>query len=78
MCYVTATELKQNLAHYLELATKEDVYVTKNKKVLVVISPAKKKAFEEFFELEGCLSDYDTGESYDDMIGSEVMDKCVR
>ncbi len=78
MCYVTATELKQNLSHYLELATKEDVYVTKNKKILVVISPAEKKAFEEFFELEGCLSNYDTGENYDDMIAEEVMKKCMR
>ena len=34
MCYVTATELKKNLSYYLERSMTEDVYVTKNKKII--------------------------------------------
>lgn len=35
---ITATELKQNLGKYLELAIKEDIYVTKNGKTIVKLS----------------------------------------
>lgn len=37
MC-VTATELKQNLGKYLELCEKEDVFITKNGKVIAKLS----------------------------------------
>ena len=47
MCYVTATELKKNLSYYLEKAQSEDVYVTKNNKVItVMMSPQTKALFE--------------------------------
>lgn len=35
---VTATELKQNLGRYLLLAATEDVYITKNGKVIAKLS----------------------------------------
>ena len=76
MCFVTATELKKNLSHYLKLSEVEDVHVTKNKKVIAVLTNPKTSAFESFFKLEGCLKDYDTGEDYKDMIGEEIMKKC--
>ena len=38
MCYITATELKNNLGHYLELSSKEDVFITKNGKPIAVLS----------------------------------------
>ncbi len=78
MCYVTATELKQNLSHYLELSSKENVYITKNKKVIAVLSDPRAKAFENFLALEGCLADGDTGEDYDILIGEEVLKRCMR
>ena len=31
---ITATELKKNLGEYLLLSTKEDVYITKNGKII--------------------------------------------
>ena len=47
MCYVTATELKNNLSFYLEKSMKEDVYITKNNKVIsVLISPQLKALLE--------------------------------
>jgi len=35
---ITATELKQNLGRYLLLAATEDVYITKNGKVVAKLS----------------------------------------
>lgn len=47
MCYVTATELKKNLSHYLKLSLKEDVYVTKNNIVIcMLINPQQRALFD--------------------------------
>ena len=35
---ITATELKMNLSKYLMLAEKEDIYITRNGKVLAKLS----------------------------------------
>lgn len=35
---VTATELKNNLGKYLQLASKEDIYITRNGKVVARLS----------------------------------------
>ena len=35
---ITATELKENLSKYLQLAETEDVYITKNGKVVAKLS----------------------------------------
>ena len=41
---ITATELKENLSKYLLLSEKEDVYITKNGKVIAKLtSPFKDK-----------------------------------
>lgn len=47
MCYVTATELKKNLSFYLEKSMNEDVYITKNNKVISVLMNPQMKAFLE-------------------------------
>ena len=38
MMSITATELKMNLGKYLMLAEKEDIYITKNGKVVAKLS----------------------------------------
>ena len=45
MCYVTATELKNNLSYYLEKSATEDVYITKNNKIISVLMNPQLKAF---------------------------------
>lgn len=35
---ITATELKNNLEKYLQLASKEDIYITRNGKVVAKLS----------------------------------------
>ena len=76
MCYVSSTELKNNLSHYLELSNSEPVYVTKNKEVIAVISNPKDKALEDFLALRGCLKNGDEGKDYKDLIIEGIMKKC--
>ena len=77
MCYVTATELKNNLSFYLEKAMVEDVYVTKNNKVICVMSNPQLAAFYKLDNLvrESSVHD-DSGKSIKDLIGEAIEDKC--
>lgn len=40
---ITASELKNNLGKYIDLAQQEDIYVTKNGKQSIKISKAKQR-----------------------------------
>ena len=74
MCYITATELKQNLSHYMELSNTEDVYVTKNGKILTILTSPRDKAFKEFMKLKGVFQGkLKEGEDYRDIIAEEMM-----
>ena len=78
MCYVTATELKNNLSFYLEKAAEEDVYVTKNNKVICVLINPQLKAL---FEAERLINNLDIPEeakkkSYKELIGEAIEEKC--
>ena len=78
MCYVTSTELKNNLSHYLELSEKEDVFVTKNNRVISVMSNPKQKAFENFFALreEFIKDSKEDNIDYDKLLKEAIMKKC--
>ena len=54
---ITATELKQNLGKYLELAQKEDVLVKKNDKIIVKLVSSNNNSLDEFLSLKGALKD---------------------
>lgn len=78
MCYVTATELKNNLSFYIEKAMEEDVYVTKNNKVVCVLINPQLKAL---FEAELLVDKLDIPEdakkkSYKELIGEAIEEKC--
>ena len=77
MCYVTATELKNNLSFYLEKAMEEDVYVTKNNKVICIMSNPQLAAFYRLDNLvrEAGVRD-DSGKSIKDLIGEAIEEKC--
>ena len=77
MCYVTATELKNNLSFYLEKATKEDVYVTKNNKVICVMSNSQLAALYRLDNLvrEAGIHD-DSRKSIKDLIGEAIEERC--
>ena len=78
MCYVTATELKNNLSFYLEKANVEDVYVTKNNKVISVLISPQLKAL---YDAERMIADLDIPEEakkkdYKELIGEAIEEKC--
>ena len=78
MCYVTATELKNNLSFYLEKANEEDVFVIKNNKVICVLTNPQLNAL---FEAERMIMALDIPEEakkkdYKELIGEAIEDKC--
>ena len=77
MCYVTATELKNNLSYYLEKAIKEDVYITKNNKVICILSNPQLVAFYRLDDLVREVGIHDDSEkSIKDLIGEAIEEKC--
>ena len=78
MCYVTATELKNNLSLYLEKADVEDVYVTKNNKVVcVLISPQLKALYDAKRMIAGLeIPEEAKKKDYKELIGEAIEEKC--
>ena len=75
MCYVSATELKKNLSYYLEKSKTEDVYITKNKKVISILMNPQMKAY---LELKAMIEQLDIDRSInmtDEEIILEAIDK---
>lgn len=54
---ITATELKNNLKKYLLLAASEDVYITKNGKVIAKLTSPYKNKLDTVDSLFGCIPD---------------------
>ena len=78
MCYVTATELKNNLSYYLEKSKEEDIYVTKNNQVISILINPQLKAL---YDAERIIKTLDVPEeakkkSYKELIGEAIEEKC--
>ena len=52
---ITATELKANLGKYLQLAESEDIYITKNGRVVSLLCSPYKDKIEKLNALIGIL-----------------------
>ena len=76
MIYLSATELKNNLGHYMELSDKEDIYVTKNKKVITVLTSPSSKALQDFLDFPNTVGKIDEEIDYDEIIKEEVLKRC--
>lgn len=76
MCYVSVSEFRNNLLHFLNISKTEDVYITRNGKVVSVLSDPQARAIDELLALRGCLEKYDDGKPYEDMIGEAIEEKC--
>ena len=57
---ITATELKENLSKYLKLAETEDIYITKNGKVVAKLSNPNTDKVKIAESLIGILPQYIT------------------
>ncbi len=74
MCYITATEFKNNLGHYMELSSKEDIYVTKNNKVITVLSNPERHKLLLVDELRGSIGKVDENINYDEILKKEILE----
>ena len=54
---ITATELKSNLGKYLDQAATEDIYISKNGKVIAKITSPYKNRLDIVNELYGSIPD---------------------
>ena len=76
MCFVNVTDFRNNISHYIERSMNEDIHVTKNGEVVAVLSNPNNSFYQTLVRLCGCLKEGDNGESYDDMIGEEILRRC--
>ena len=76
MCYVTSTELKKNLSHFLALSQQEEVYITKNGKIIAVLSDPKAKSFFDFLEFHKTIIDHEPGAKDEDLLLEGIEKKC--
>ena len=76
MCYVTATELKNNLSYYLEKSKEEDIYITKNNRVIsVLVSPQIKAILEAELMITKANIDSNVNMSDEDIICEAIERK---
>ena len=75
MCYVTATELKNNWSYYLSKSTQEDVYVTKNGNVIACLTNPKFKALVELDEVLSSIQIKEASTSDDEALQDELIKK---
>ena len=73
---ISVTEFRNNLAHYIDLSHKHDIAITKNGEVVAILSSPDNKYYQSLIKLYGCLKDIDSKESYEDIIGDEILRKC--
>ncbi len=68
MCTITATELKNDLKKYMELALTEDIIVTKNgKPAAKIVSPyPRQDPIDEFLAIAGIFSN--SGVDYEKLL----------
>lgn len=52
---ITSTELKRNLSYYLSLSITEDIYITKNGKVISKLCNPSKNKLDSLRSLAGIL-----------------------
>ena len=69
---ITATELKVNLSKYLELAEKEDIYITQYGKVVAKLTNPYQNKVDTAKSLFGSMPNTITLEEAKDMRGNEL------
>ena len=74
MCFVSITELKNNLSYYLEKSMDEDVYVTKNNRIISVLVNPQMKALLDAESIASELEIDKSIEMSDEEILSESSD----
>lgn len=69
---ITATELKRNLGKYLLLSAQEDIYITKNGKIIAKLTNPHQNRVETAKSLFGILpKDVDIDAARDERLGNK-------
>lgn len=76
MCNVSVSEFRKNLLLYLNKSKNEDIYITRNNKIISVLCDPQTKAIDDFLALRGCLKEYDDGRPYDELLSEAIEEKC--
>ena len=75
MLQITVTELRKNLAYYLDLSQTEDILITKNKKAISVLSSYRKSNWERFIHFgEDLPEKIPNGKSWKELVGDAIWD----
>ena len=64
---ITATEFKNNLGKYLDMAVDEDILITKNGRPIAKLSNPYEERLETARSLAGVLKEHDDGRDYDEI-----------
>lgn len=64
---ITATEFKNNLGKYLDMAVDEDILITKNGRPIARLSNPYEERLEIATSLAGVLKEHDDGKDYDEI-----------
>ena len=74
MTIITATELKNNLGSYIEQSSKEDIYVTKNGKIVTMLSRPNNR-MNALNDIVGKLKSVNVNSEYDDLKYAYLKEK---
>lgn len=74
MTIITATELKNNLGSYIEQSSKEDIYVTKNGKIVTMLSRPNNR-MNALNDIVGKLKSENVNSEYDDLKYAYLKEK---
>ena len=76
MLKVNITEFRNNIRYYIELSSREKIRITKNGKLVAILSNPKDIHYDPLISLCGSLKGYAYNDDYDDVIGKEILRKC--
>ena len=76
MRYISAIEFKKNLDYYIELSKAEDIYVTKDKHIITVLTNPDNYVLDTIAKMKGFLqSEEADGKTDEELITDSLMEK---
>lgn len=66
-------EFQKHMSHYFDMCATEDVHLTRNGGIVAILLGPDAACYQSLYSLVGCLQAGDTGESYNKMIGDEIL-----
>ncbi len=74
MRYITVTELRRKLGYYMSMSQFEDICVTKNGKVVTMLTSPRGKSKRDIRSLKGFITLENPNIDYDEILGEAIME----